>query len=246
MGRWSVWFDEAFGLYLLRSNYFDVAQLTSYDVHPPLYYWVLKFWTSIFGTSEYGARSLSLVLFIVALVFIYLLVRRLFGQKAAIVTALLFACTPLLLRYSVEARMYGMTTAIIAASTYTLVSAMDKPKRYKWVIYGLLVALGLWTHYFTALAFAAQWVWRFIAVRKGTIQNSLKLFFSKGFTVSILVTAVAYLPWLYFGIKQMIGVQASGFWISPIVPASPFNFVSDTLLYRVGVKQTDGLQCCCG
>jgi hypothetical protein len=60
MARFSVWFDEAFGLYLIRSDYLQVAQLTAADVHPPMYYWALKLWTSIFGTSEIAARSLSL------------------------------------------------------------------------------------------------------------------------------------------------------------------------------------------
>lgn len=91
--------------------------------------------------------------------------------------------------------MYGMTTAIVAASMYVLVSAMEKTKRWKWVVYGLLVSLGLWTHYFTAVAFAAQWVWRYLVVRKkGNVKQSLANFFSKDWIVAHVIALVAYIP----------------------------------------------------
>ncbi len=235
MSRWSVWFDEAYGLFLIRSDYLEVAKLTSTDVHPPMYYWALKLWTSMFGTgSEIAVRSLSLVFMLTAIGFIYLLIRRWFGQKAAIYSLALLALTPLLLRYSVEARMYGMTTAIVAASTYVMVLAMEKPKAWKWITYGLLVSLGLWTHYFTAVAFAAQWVWRFVAVRKSSLKQTLKAFFAKDWLLAYAVAFVAYLPWLYFAVKQLVNIQGGGFWISPIGPSAPFNFAADTLMYRVG------------
>lgn len=235
MARFSVWFDEAFGLYLIRSDYWDVAKLTAADVHPPMYYWFLKFWTRIFGTSEIGVRSLSLFFMLTAFVFIYLLVRKFFGQKAAGFSIILLALCPLLFRYSTEARMYGMTTAIVAASTYVLVSAMEKTKRWKWIVYGLLVSLGVWTHYFTAVAFAAQWVWRYFVVRKqgkGTTKQSLSAFFSKDWILAYVVAFIAYLPWVYFAVKQLVTVQGGGFWIAPITPASPLGFASDVLMYR--------------
>lgn len=239
MTRWSVWFDEAYGLFIIRSDYLEVARLTALDVHPPMYYWVLKAWTSIFGLSEIAIRSLSTVFFLVAIGFMYILVRRLFGQKAAIYSAVLLSVTPLLLRYAVEARMYGMTSAIVVSSTYLLVSAMEQPKRWKWVVYGLLVALGLWTHYFTALAFAAQWLWRYIVVKKATFKKTIPIFFSKDWLLAHLVAVVAYLPWLFVAIKQLVGIQGGGFWISPITPASPITFVSEALFYRTN-SETSG------
>lgn len=239
MARFSVWFDEAFGLYLIRSDYLEVARLTSLDVHPPMYYWALKLWTSIFGTSEIAVRSMSLFFILIAMVFLYMLVRKLFGQKAAIVSLVLLALCPLLVRYSTEARMYGMTTAIITASTYLLVNAMERPKRWKWIVYGLLVSLGVWTHYFTAVAFAAQWVWRYLMVRKkGSVKQSLKAFFSKDWIMAYVVAFVAYIPWVYFAVKQLVTIQGGGFWIAPVTPSSGFSFISDVLLYRTNGEST--------
>ncbi len=238
MARFSVWFDEAFGLYLIRSDYMEVARLTSLDVHPPMYYWALKAWTSVFGTSELAIRSLSLFFLLIAFTLIYVLVRRFFGQKAAAFSVALLAICPLLLRYSTEARMYGMTTAIIAGSTLLLASAIQKPTRLKWIGYGLLVSLGLWTHYFTAVAFAAQWVWRYTTVRRKSARASLKEFFSKDWIMAHVVAVATYLPWAYFAVKQLATVQGGGFWISPITPASPLGFMTDTLMYRTNAEAT--------
>ena len=42
IGRSSIWFDEAFGAYLIRFNFAEIFHYTSLDVHPPFYYWLLK------------------------------------------------------------------------------------------------------------------------------------------------------------------------------------------------------------
>ena len=82
----SIWFDEAYSAYLTRYNFADLTHYTAIDVHPPLYYYLLKGWTSIFGDSVAAYRSLSVVLGVIALVLIYFLVKKLFSRKAASLT----------------------------------------------------------------------------------------------------------------------------------------------------------------
>src|SRR6218665_1653730 len=59
--RASIWFDEAFSVYIAQFNFWDIARYTASDVHPPLYYWLLKIWSSLFGTTELAYRSLSIL-----------------------------------------------------------------------------------------------------------------------------------------------------------------------------------------
>src|SRR5574344_785036 len=68
----SIWFDEAFGAYLIKFNFLDIARYTSFDVHPPLFYWCLKSWGMIFGYSEIGLRSMSVFFGCIAIIFGYL------------------------------------------------------------------------------------------------------------------------------------------------------------------------------
>ena len=67
----SIWFDEAYSAYLTRYNLADLTHYTAIDVHPPLYYYLLKGWTNLFGNSVAAYRSLSVVLGVIALVLIY-------------------------------------------------------------------------------------------------------------------------------------------------------------------------------
>ncbi|MFZ1258805.1 MAG: glycosyltransferase family 39 protein [Candidatus Saccharimonas sp.] len=232
MARWSVWFDEAFGIYLIRYNMADIAKFTAADVHPPLYYWLLKCWQTLFGNSEYALRSLSMVAIMVAMVFIYLLVRRFFSRQVAAWSLLLMVLTPFMLRYSEEARMYGLTAAFVAAATYVMVDATYQPSRKKWLLYGILVSLGMWTHYYAALAWLAHWVWRFVVTRQKTAKRSVKAFFSKDWLLAHVVAIGVFAPWLPYMIKQVANMQGGGFWIRPITLATPSNYVSNIFLYR--------------
>ncbi len=175
---------------------------------------------------------MSLFFALIALVFVYLLVRKLFSQKAAGWTMLLMVISPMLIRYSEEARMYTLVMAIVAAATYVLVSVMEKPSRKKWITYGVLVSLGMWTHYFTAIIWITHWVWRYTAVKNGGLKKSFRAFFSKEWIWVHVLAVGLYLPWLPFMIEQVGGIQGGGFWISPVTVATPFNFLTNLLLYR--------------
>ncbi len=232
MGRWSIWFDEAFGIYLIRHSFLDIAKYTSTDVHPPLYYWTLKIWQGIFGSSEIALRSLSMVFMMVAIVFVYLLVRRAFSVRVGAWVVGLLALSPMMVRYSEEARMYGMAMAIVAAATYLLVDLANRPTKRKWVLYGILVSLGMWTHYYTAIAWMAHWVWRYMTVRSKNARETRKAFWTKPWVWAHTLAVGLFLPWVPSLVRQVVGVQGGGFWILPITADTPLSFLTSLILYR--------------
>lgn len=229
----SIWFDEAFGAYLVRFDFLEIARYTATDVHPPLYYWFLKLWTVLFGTSELAFRSMSIVFGMVVIVFGFLLVRRLFGRKAAYASLLLLALSPMLIRYGQEARMYTMAAAIALAATYVLTFAVKSKRRLPWVIYGVLVAIGMWTHYFTALVWLSHWTWRFIVKwqtgKRG--QELKKAFFDKDWMFTHILAVAIFVPWAIVMLIQVAVVQAGGFWIGPVSVNSFTNYFTNLLFY---------------
>jgi mannosyltransferase len=54
----SVWFDEAYSIFLAKQPVAELIRLTSIDGHPPLYYLLLKGWAAMFGFGELALRSL--------------------------------------------------------------------------------------------------------------------------------------------------------------------------------------------
>lgn len=214
----SIWFDEAFGAYMIHFNFLDIARYTATDVHPPLFYWLLKIWTAVFGHTEFGLRSMSVFFGVIAAIFSYLLTRRQFGRRASIVGLFVLALSPMVIRYSQEARMYTLAAAIVLSATYVLVRALESKSRKLWVLYGVLVSLGMWTHYFTALAWLAHWAWRYITVRRTGARGKLlaKKFFDKNWLTAYILAIVLFLPWIPAMVIQLVVVQSGGFWIQPV------------------------------
>lgn len=232
--RWSIWFDESFGAFLVRFNLFDIARYTAFDVHPPLYYWLLKGWTEVFGSTDVALRSLSIVFGAGTIIMGFLLTKKMFGRRASLIVLPLLALSPMLIRYGFEARMYTLAALIVLAATYVLVLAEQKNSRKLWVWYGVLVAAGMWTHYFTALVFAAQWIWRYVKKRSDGHRGKalVKVFFDRNWLTAYLTAFILYLPWLPFLAKQLQTVQASGFWIPQIGTGTVTNYVTNMLTYE--------------
>jgi putative membrane protein len=109
LAKASIWFDEAFSAYLIRYDFAKIWHLTSVDVHPPLYYFALKIWSLIFGTSDFGLRSLSVFFGVLTLIFAFYLIKRIFkSTKTALLSMVMLAISPMFVRYSQEIRMYMM------------------------------------------------------------------------------------------------------------------------------------------
>lgn len=232
--KFSIWFDEAFGSFLIRFNFADLTRYTANDVHPPLYYWLLKIWASLFGNTELGIRSMSVFFAVVTIIFVFLLVMKLFGRRAAYVSLLLLVLSPMFIRYGQEARMYTLLTAIVAAATYVLLYAAETKKRWAWVTYGVLIALGMLTQYFAALAWLAHLAWYVLATRgrnESFGQIVRRLIKDKnvlaGYGTSLLVFAF----WVPFLVIQFLTIQGHGFWIKPVSTATIPDFLTNYLLF---------------
>ncbi|MCX6728355.1 MAG: glycosyltransferase family 39 protein [Candidatus Saccharibacteria bacterium] len=229
----SFWFDEAFGAYMIHYNFLDIARYTATDVHPPMFYWLLKIWSMVFGNTELGLRSMSVFFGGIAIVFGYLLTNKLFNKTAARISLIFMVLAPMFIRYSQEARMYMLVAAIALAATYTLTIAMESKKKLPWVIYGILISLGMWVHYYAAIIWIAHLIWHADNVRRTAKKGEfMRKFFAKEWKTAYIVAIILYIPWIPVFIGQSLVVQIAGFWIPPVTPGTPLNFLTNTVYYR--------------
>ncbi len=238
----SVWFDEAFGAYLTRYNFIDIARYTAMDIHPPLYYWLLKIWSMLFGNTEFALRSMSVLFGGVTIIFGYLLQNRLFDKKVARISLIFMVLSPMLVRYSQEMRMYTLVSAIALAATYLLTVAIESHKKLYWVIYGVLVSLGLWVHYLSVIVWIAHWLWRADNIRRIAKNKNdfMTKFFSKEWNLAFFIALGLYVPWLPFCIGQLLISQIAGSWIPAANLGTPLNFFTNVVYYR-DLGETTGL-----
>ncbi|MCL1839807.1 glycosyltransferase family 39 protein [Candidatus Saccharibacteria bacterium] len=230
--RQSVWFDESYGAYLTRFDPGQIWSMTTADVHPPLYYFLLKLWSGIFGSTDFGMRFMSVFFGAIAIVFAWQWLKRKFGVKPALLATFLMTVSPMLIRYGQEMRMYTMAAAIIFGSTYVLQLAVDTKKRKYWIIYGVLMALGMWTHYFTALIFLAHLAYLIYVYRKKIFQKNI--------IMSYVLAVVLYIPWLPAFLAQSNEVQ-KGFWIAAPNMTTVTDYATMSFLYRNSTDTTGWL-----
>jgi mannosyltransferase len=198
----SVWFDEAYSIMLAKQPVDQLIHLTSIDTHPPLYYLLLKAWASLFGWSEPALRSLSVIAAGGAVVFAELLIKRLFNARAAIITLPFIVFAPFILRYGFEIRMYALASLIGIAATYVLVRAIEaKDDKRQWqlyILYAVLVALGVYTLYYTVVLWMAHLIW-LVWLARSQKQPVMKQKWWLAFGGSVLLFA----PWLPTFVSQL-------------------------------------------
>jgi cellulose synthase (UDP-forming) len=136
-----------------------VRNLFTWDVHPPLYYTVLHAWVAIAGTSEIALRVPSVVFGTAAVPLVYFVARRLTTEHGAMFAAALGAASPFWIWHSDEARMYTLLLALSLAALLALFVACERNRARYWVVYAVVTALSLYSHYFGALMLPVHVAW---------------------------------------------------------------------------------------
>ncbi len=216
----AIWHDEAFGYFLIKNTWPEMFRKAALDVHPPLYYIILKIWHYFTGDSLFALRFLSLIFGVFTVVFVYLFLQELFKNKIlSLFGGLLVAISPFQIEYSHEARMYTLGTFLIIFSSWYLWRILSKEKKItSWILYGILVAFQAYTHYYLFFSIAAQFCFIFLfLVRKKRAKELIYPF------IALLISILLYLPWLKAFLSQFKQVQEA-FWVPKMtiwsVPAS--------------------------
>lgn len=126
------------------------------DVHPPLYFVLLRWWCDLFGYSDAAARSLSVVMSTAGVGLLFLIVRELQDEHTAVWAAAIMGVAQTQVVFAQEARNYATAQAFTLAAAYALV----RIERRGWnarrcaalAVTGLAALL---THYFTLGAILA-------------------------------------------------------------------------------------------
>ncbi|MBN1286878.1 MAG: glycosyltransferase family 39 protein [Anaerolineae bacterium] len=151
LGGEALWIDETFSLWAAGEPLVaGPAAVAANDVHPPLYFILLGFWTRLAGDSELAGRYFSALAGVLSAALVYALGRRLSGARAGLCAALVFAVMGMPVRYARELRMYALLCLLSIAATYAYVRWLERPTRRRAALYAAPAAMLPFTHYYGA------------------------------------------------------------------------------------------------
>lgn len=206
----SFWNDEGNSARLSERSISLIIEGTASDIHPPLYYLLLRGWRELLGDSEFSLRAMSAFIGLALAAATFSLGRRLLGSKnypPALIAAFMVALNPALVYYSQETRMYELLAFLALISTLLLVKWLQSG--YGRLVpaagYVILAAAGLYTHYFFPAVLVAQnlvfFSWliyhgRGTGGRTSASPSRKQLYQTLGsWLIMMLLVWALYLPW---------------------------------------------------
>lgn len=214
LGDQNVWWDEGLAIWAVRQSWIRMTLWTASDVHPPVYFWLLKAWVSLAGETEFAARFISLVCGMVTVAALYPLGKALLGRRVALLATLLLAISRFHVWWSQEMRMYIVATLWGVCSLYLLVrwckaerwwptetqTYPEHPTRLA-LLYVLVTAAGLYTLYLFVTVVLIEnlfFLWLLLHQAPSMRRRSLVRW-----VLSQLAALALFVPWLALALPRM-------------------------------------------
>lgn len=250
----SFWNDEGNSVSLSSRSIQLIIEGTASDVHPPLYYLVLRGWWPLVGQSDFALRYISVTAGVLQVAATVAIGRIWLSRAGALGVGILVALSPPLVYYSQEARMYALLGAVATLSMLVLlkgVSAKERGENGQWTmqhtgslntdtdppttayrlpltVYCLLTTLGLYTHYVYPAVMLAQ---GFIVLLWAVAQFGfdMRLIWQKSWRwlAAVMVALLVYAPWLPIFLRTGSSTREAG-------SAGAAEFLTQTAFWLIG------------
>lgn len=213
-----IWFDELFSVTLPTHSFADMLSLAAKDVHPPLYYMILKIaflirdGMGLTGLSNVAvAKAVSLLPYIILFFFSIVALRKVFGMFTSGLFIFCLLGMPQMPAFQLEIRMYSWTMLFVTLSFYTGYLILEKEEHVKrnFFLFFLYGIAGAYCHYFGLLTIFLNYL--YLAV--GLLWRHRKVF--RLWMFAVVASILSYLPWLAVFYQQVRTVKGS-YWIPPV------------------------------
>jgi len=186
------WMDEAITTGIASHPLSAIPGLLRHDGSPPLFYLLLHFWIRLFGGSEGATHALPLLFGLLTIPVGYWAGSSLFGRRAGLYAATLFAFSTWLTEYAQETRMYELMGLLGIIATAAFIHAFVFRRRKYLIVFAVTEALMLYTHawgifFGLGAAVALIPIWLDSEDRRGIVRDG---------AIAFGGAVVLFLPWL--------------------------------------------------
>ncbi len=195
----SIWWDEGLTAWAVRLPIRDILHWTAHDVHPPLYFLLVRGWWLLVGDGEFVLRFPSALVGTLGISVIYGLGQSLGERKAGLLAALFLTFSRFAVAWSQEMRMYIWATVLATAALWAAVRLWQGGGWRSWVVYVGAVAGGLWTLYLNlSVPLIANLVFPLVWLQLGRPRRLLTRWLA-----AQLVAVALFVPWLVYALPRM-------------------------------------------
>lgn len=222
--------DEFFTLGIIKLSLPDIITVTAKDVHPPIYYIILKSvleFCGLFNLSHYSlfiSKIVSIVPYLLILIVSYIKLKKEYGWFTIGLFVFSLGIMSQFYLHFLTVRMYSWGLFFLLMSFIYLKDIIVESDLKSWILFTIFIVLGLYCQYFIALSSFLIYL-SFIIYILGFRQNTFKIEFKK-ILYSIILGIILYSPWLISFFSQLTKVK-KGWW----VPAADFNLIMHSFTY---------------
>lgn len=201
-GPWKFRNDEPFTQNLVELPWGELISTTAQDVHPPLYYLLLKLWSLVFGSHLTSLRAFSVLFGVAAIPLTFVVGRKLFTERTGLIAAAFMSVSWFLIFKAQDARMYTLIVVFALVSMYGFLRVIEDPNDYSGIAILIFGTVGFaYTHiYFVFLSIGQA---AYIGYLYSTENTGLAVM--KGWGAAKLASAVLFLPWVPVIFSQLSG-----------------------------------------
>lgn len=194
-----LWADEANAIGIAAHPLSAIPGILRQNGSAPLYYVLLHLWMSGFGSGELATHLLSVLTGLLTVPVATWSAWSLFGRRAGLAAAVLFAFSPFLTRYAEEVQPYELLALLGLVATTCFLHLFVHRRRAYVAPLGVALALALYTSFWAIFLWAgmAVAVWPLFrsAVEPGRVLRDAALAFG--------LALVLFAPWIPTLIYQM-------------------------------------------
>jgi hypothetical protein len=173
--------------------WWQILRPDTQDIHPPLYFFLLRLWVSVFGWQDTHARAFSILAGLLTIAFMYATVSELSGRVSGLFTAAIITFSQAQIDFSREARSYMLVMMLGSAAAWAMVR-IEKRGLSRLRLLGLAVTCIAmpFTHYFACAIVVTLIVYSWLRLQGESRHQTLRVCIG-----ALLIFLVVWSPILY-------------------------------------------------
>lgn len=212
-----IWLDETYSLVLTQHDWKNLFLLGKNDVHPYLYFIILKCVVGVFGYNLFVLKLVSVLPVVATVILTSFFLKKECSDRAAVLFLLFSFASANLLHFSIEIRMYSWALFFVTSSAICVWYIIKTGKTKDWILFLLFAEGAAYTHYYATVAIAIGFLLLFIYL---WTYDRKKIRAAILCAVAALLLFLPYLPTFLFNFSKV----SHGFWITPITFAKVVGY----------------------